>query len=329
MNDSLPPLNALRAFDAAARHLSFKRAAEELNVTPAAIGHQVRQLEDHLGVALFRRLNRAVILTEAGQAAFPDLRDGFDLVVSAVERIRTADLRSVLVANVAPSLAVKWLVPRLPRFQAAHPEITVRVEMSVGPPGNGWENFDIAVRYTDEVAPGLIGEALLGEEIAPVCAPQLLEGPNGLRTPSDLRHFTLIHLEGPSYDPAQPDWRRWLRAAGVEGVVPRGGLRFDHTLTAAQSAIDGAGVALLSQTCLLDDLAAGRLVRPFDLGFKGTYAYRVISPRGVFDQPKVTAFRQWLQAEAEACRAQVDALRRGKAEHAVDRLGSSPGASMR
>jgi LysR family glycine cleavage system transcriptional activator len=300
MPDLLPPLNALRAFEAAARHLSFKKAADELHVTPAAIGHQIKNLEDFLGVPLFRRLNRAVLLTDAAQACLPDLREGFERLAVGVDRIRTHGGRRLLVVTVAPTFAIKWLVPRLMHFQAEHPEITVRVETTTTMVDLMRGGVDLAIRFCGAVGAGLAAETLFDEEVAPVCAPHLLEGKHPLRRPDDLRMHTLIHLEGETTDPSQPSWQTWLDAAGVTRVDLDRGLLFTQTITAAQAAIDGQGVALLGRTCLLDDLAAGRLIRPFDLGFPVTYAYRLVSPQAAFDTPNVKAFRTWLRAEAEA-----------------------------
>jgi LysR family transcriptional regulator, glycine cleavage system transcriptional activator len=296
----LPPLNALRAFEAAARHLSFKKAADELHVTPAAIGHQIKNLEDFLGVELFRRLNRAVMLTDAAQACLPELREGFERLAAGVDRINAHDRRRVLVVSVAPTFAIKWLVSRLNRFQAQHPEITVRVETTTAMVDLARAGVDMAIRFCGEVEAGLAAEMLFEEEVAPVCAPRLMDGPNSLHRPEDLRMHTLIHVEGESTDPSQPSWQTWLEAAGVAGVDVVRGLHFTQTVTAAQAAIDGQGVALLGRTCLLDDLAAGRLIRPFTLGFPVAYAYRMVSPQAAFHQPKVTAFRTWLREEAEA-----------------------------
>jgi LysR family glycine cleavage system transcriptional activator len=300
MRDSLPPLNALRAFEAAARHLSFKKAAQELHVTPAAVGHQVKALEDYLGLRLFRRLNRALRLTEAGQACLPALTDGFNRLAQAVERAQGYDRRGVLTVSVAPTLAIKWLVPRLARFQALHPEITVRLETTMAIVDMVRDGIDLGIRFSSAAPPGLRGERLFGEEVIPVCAPSLLTAPHPLRRPDDLRHHTLIHLEGETTDRSWPDWQRWLRSAGVADADPGSGPRFTQTITAAQAAMDGLGVALIGRTCILDDLAAGRLVQPFDPGFPTDYAYLVVSPEAQFDQPKVAAFRDWLAAEAAA-----------------------------
>lgn len=296
----LPPLNALRAFEAAARHLSFTRASEELHVTPAAVGHQVKVLEDYLGVQLFRRLNRALLLTEAGQACLPALKDGFNHLTAAVEQARVHDSRGVLTVSVAPTLAVKWLVPRLARFQAKHPEITVRVDTTMTVIDLARDGIDLGVRFSPGLEPGLRGEKLFGEEVVPVCTPRLIDGPYPLRRPDDLRHHILIHVEGETADRSWPDWETWLRTAGVADVDPHRGPRFTQTIAAAQAAMDDQGVALIGRTCVLDDLAAGRLVQPFDLGFPTEYGYYAVSPQALFDQPKVAAFREWLHAEAQA-----------------------------
>jgi len=176
MPGPLPPLNALRAFEAAARHLSFKRAANELHVTPAAIGHQIKNLEDFLGVPLFRRLNRAVMLTDAAQVCLPDLREGFERLAAGVDRLKAHGGRGVLVANVAPTFAIKWLVPRLTRFHDQHPEITVRVETTTAMVDLTRGGVDLAIRFCGDVGTGLAAETLFDKEIAPVCAPRLMEG---------------------------------------------------------------------------------------------------------------------------------------------------------
>ena len=300
MSGPLPPLNALRAFEAAARHLSFKKAAEELHVTPAAVGHQVKALEGFLGVQLFRRLNRAVMLTDAGQACLPELREGFGKLASAVERLRARDGRGLLIVSVAPTFGVKWLVPRLVRFQAAQPDITVRIETTMAVVDLARDGIDVGIRFAPSVGPGLAAETLFGETVLPVCAPRLLEGPRPLRAPGDLRHHTLIHVEGENTDRSWPDWETCLGVAGVTDVDLDRGLRFTQSIAAAQAAMDGQGVALIGQTCFLDDLAAGRLVRLFDLGFPTEYNYLIVSPETLFEQPKVVAFREWLRSEAAA-----------------------------
>jgi len=300
MSRRLPPLNALRAFEAAARHLSFSKAAEELHVTPAAISHQVKALEGHLGVELFRRLNRALLLTEAGQACLPGLREGFDHLARAVDAVQAWDTRRPLTVSTAPSFGAKWLVPRLERFRQANPGIEVRVDASPELIDFAREDVDVAVRYGTGDYPGLHVERLLVEEVYPVCSPRLLEGSRPLRVPDDLRHHTLLHVDWQQQPEAWPDWSMWLRAAGVAGVDPTKGPHFSMSTMAAQAAIEGHGVALGSSVLLRDDLAAGRLVKPFELRFPVDFAYYLVYPESHGERPKVIAFREWLLAEVGA-----------------------------
>jgi LysR family glycine cleavage system transcriptional activator len=309
MTRVLPPLNALRAFEVAARHLSFTKAANELCVTPAAVGHQIKVLEDHLGVALFRRLNRGLLLTEAGQACLPALQEGFERLIFAAEQVHRHAARGILRASIAPTLAVKWLVPRLPQFQALHPDLNVRLETSMDLVDLAREGFDLALRYCPGPGAGLRGERLFGEEIVVVCSPHILVGQRILRRPDDLRLHTLIHVAGETSDPTRVDWAGWLRAAGAKEVDPGSGLHFTQTLVAVQAALDGQGVALLGRTCVLDDLAAGRLVQPFDLGFPTDYAYYLVSPDGSPESPSLGAFRSWVQEEARQSLRQAETAR--------------------
>ncbi len=298
MARKLPPLNALRAFEAAARHLSVSRAAEELNVTPAAVSHQVKALEDHLGVPLFRRLNRAVMLTDAGQLFLPGLRDGFDRLADAVDRARAECETGTLKLSVGPSFAARWLVPRLERFRAGHPDIDVRIDATDRLVDLARGEADLAIRYGPGGYPGLRVDQLLTEEVFPVCDPRLCEGASPLRQPDDLRHHTLLHVHWDTGDETWPDWRMWLLAAGVEGVAVTRGPRFSMESLAAQAAVAGHGVALLSSAIVADDLAAGRLCKPFTLSLPMSFAYYVVSTEAAVEQPKVAAFRDWVLAEA-------------------------------
>ncbi len=294
----LPPLGALRAFEAAARHLSFAKAAEELHVTPAAVSHQVKALEEHLGQQLFRRFNRAVLLSEPGQRLLPGLRDGFDRLAEAVDRLRTADARGPLTVTVAPGFAAKWLVPRLDRFQTRHPDIEVRIDAAPQVIDLTREEVDIAIRYGAGKYPGLRVDRLLPEEVSPVCSPHLLQGPHPLREPKDLRSHTLIHSAW-GEDDSSPDWRMWLLAAGVRDVDWTRGPRFGEYNLAIDAAIAGQGVALASGVLAGADLAAGRLVKPFALSMPSDFAYFVVSLMAAAERPKVKAFREWLFAEAK------------------------------
>src|SRR5690606_17576811 len=225
----LPPLNALRAFEAAARHMSFTNAAEELFVTPAAISHQIRALEEWCGQPLFRRLNRALLLTEAGQMLHPGLRDGFDRLAETVERLRACEAGGELVVSMPPSFASKWLVPRLERFTSRHPDIDVRISANIELVDFRRDRVDVALRFGFGHYPELEVHRLFTASVAPICSPRLLEGPHPLRTPQDLRLHTLLHDDSTFlFDATHPDWRMWLKAAGVEGVDASRGPRFSH-----------------------------------------------------------------------------------------------------
>lgn len=294
----LPPLNALRAFEAAGRHLSFSKAAAELHVTPAAISHQVKALEDYLGVQLFRRLNRALLLTEVGQACLPGLQEGFDRLAAAVEASRARDAHRPLIVSVAPSFGAKWLVSRLDRFREAHSGIDVRVDATDRLVDFARDDVDIAIRYGAGSYAGLRVEQLLTEEVFPVCAPRLLEGSNPLVVADDLRWHTLLHVDYTVTNETWPNWRMWLLAAGVHDVEPTRGPQFSLASMAIRAAIEGHGVTLASSVLVADDLAAGRLVKPFDLSFPGGFAYYVVCSETTADQPKIAAFREWVIAEA-------------------------------
>ncbi|ROR34426.1 transcriptional regulator GcvA [Inmirania thermothiophila] len=300
MPHRLPPLNALRAFEAAARHLSFTRAAEELHVTPAAVSQQVASLERYLGVRLFERHARSLRLTEAGRACLPEVSEGFRLLARGVARVREVGTTGPLVVSVAPAFAGKWLVPRLDRFAERHPQVDVEISARYGLPDFGREEADVAIDFSDGRYPqGLHAERLFGVSAVPLCSPSLVA--RGLREPKDLARFTLLHDEGLGRDTSQQGWASWLRLAGVEGVNPRRGPRFSHTTLALEAAADGQGVVLAIDKLAEPDLAAGRLVIPFDIRLPLEYAYYLVCPRAAVERPKVAAFRAWLLEEvAEA-----------------------------
>ena len=288
----LPSLNALRAFEAAARHLSFTRAAHELNVTQAAISHQVKALEERLGVRLFRRLNRALLLTDAGQGYLPPLREAFDRLAEATDRVAARDAGGALTVSVLPSFAAKWLVPRLGRFREVCPDVDVRIAPSGHLTDFDREDVDVAIRYGAGKWPALRADFVMTEDIYPVCSPALLDGPNPLHAPRDLRHHTLLH------DSELGRWGVWLLAAGVEGVDPTRGPGFTDSSLVVQAAVEGQGVALARSALAAADLAAGRLIKPFDLSMPAEYAYYVVCPEATAERPKVAAFREWVLAEA-------------------------------
>ena len=302
MSRRLPPLNALRAFETAARHLSFSRAAEELHVTPAAISHQIKQLEESLGIQMFRRQGRSILLTEAGQAALPSLRDGFERLTLGVEAALSHGTRGTLSVTVAPSFAAKWLVPRLEAFAERHSDISVRISASMGLADFKSGEFDVGIRFGGGDYPGLAAHKIFAEESTPLCSPALCAG-GRLQEPGDLQHFTLIHDDSGPDQPAALDWQTWLRTAGAPQVDAKGGLRFDHADHALQAAIDGAGVVLGRVSLAARDIAEGRLVRPFDLTIPFPFAYYLVYPITMDGVPKVQAFAQWVIETARSERS--------------------------
>ena len=263
----LPPLNALRAFEAAARHLSFLKAAEELHVTPGAVSQQVKSLEDQLGLALFRRLPRGVLLTDAGQLYGKRLGQIFEEIRRATaEIVRDKDLSGLTVSTML-SFAARWLIPRLGSFNLAHPDITVRVLADGRLTDFATEDVDLALRYGHGNYPGLHVELIFPETVFPVCSPALMAGPHPLLSFDDLRHHTLLH------DVFTVDWAIWLHSASFDDVDPHRGPTFLSSDHAIQAALRGEGVVLGRSALVADDLGAGRLVRPFALSLPAGFAY--------------------------------------------------------
>jgi LysR family transcriptional regulator, glycine cleavage system transcriptional activator len=293
MSRRLPPLNALRAFEAAARHLSFTRAAAELHVTQTAISHQIKALEERLGVRLFRRLPRGLLLTEAAQRLLPPVRDAFDQIALATERLAAGGAGATLTVSVLPSFAAKWLVPRLGRLRAAHPDLDLRISASSELVDFARDDVDVGIRMGSGVYPGLRVERLFGEALVPVCSPLLREGPHPLLRPEDLAHHVLLH------DDDYAGWELWLRLAGVPGVLARRGPVFTDSGMVVQAAAEGQGVALARRVLAAGDLAAGRLVQPFDVSIPHDLAYYLVCPEATAEQPKIAAFRSWLLAESQ------------------------------
>jgi LysR family glycine cleavage system transcriptional activator len=288
----LPPLNGLRAFEAAARHLSFTRAAAELNVTQTAISHTIRRLEEQLGVRLFIRRNRALLLTREAQSYVPAVRAAFEDLRQATARLQRPERDGLLTVSTTASLAAKWLVSRVASFQDANPAIEVRITTSANLVDFQREAIDMAVRYGRGVWPGLRAQWLMAEDIFPVCSPALLTGPHPLRTPADLADQTLLHATA-----SREDWQLWLTAAGLPvELAKRRGLSFDQTFMAIQAAMDGRGVALGRTPFVEDDIAAGRLVVPFDVVLPADAGFYVVAPQETADTPKIALFREWLLA---------------------------------
>ena len=294
MSRRLPSLNGLKAFEAAARHLSFTRAAAELNVTQAAVSHQVKALEERLGLALFRRLNRALLLTDEGQALLPPLSEALDRMALAVDGLARREETGVLTVSTLDSFAAGWLVRRLRRFRALYPDIEIRIATSNHLVDFTRDDVDIAVRYGRGEWPGLDSVRLMTEKIFPVCSPALLADGPPLEKPQDLCFHTLLHEE------MLEDWRMWLLAAGVGDVDPTRGPWYTQANLVILAAMAGEGVALGRSVLVADDLAAGRLVKPFDVSLPAEYAYYVVHPEAAAGRPKVCAFRDWLLEEASA-----------------------------
>ena len=297
-NDHLPPLGALRAFEAAARHKSFSKAAEELFVTPAAISHQIHALEEDLGVRLFHRLNRSIELTASARVLMPGLSEAFAGIRAAVGRLRAHNDTGTLTVTASPSFAAKWLVLRLHRFQARCPAVDVRISATDDVVDLAKGDFDLAIRYGSGHYPGLEVELLFTNEVFPACSPQLLAAGPLLQTPDDLRHHALIHDQAVERDPLVPTWPMWLKAAGVKDVPAAAGLSFNNMSLALDAAIAGHGVVLAYSTIAAADIAARRLVRLFSLALPDQFSYYLVTAPGALERPKVRAFRDWLREEA-------------------------------
>ncbi len=291
MTPRLPSLNGLRAFEAAARHLSFTLAASELNVTQTAISHQIRRLEHELGIRLFVRQNRALALTPQAKDYLPGIRAAFDDLRLATDRLMRKDNDHVLTVSTLASLAAKWLLPRLFEFQEAHPGIDVRITTSRSLVDFRTGDVDAAIRYGRGQWPGLRADWLMADELFPVCSPALLEGDKPLRRAEDLVHHTLLHSSG-VYD---DDWRLWLTAAGLPANISKQpGVTFDLIFVTVQAAIDGIGVAMGRTSYVETDIAKGRLVAPFKITLPSNAGFYLVSPEAKADLPKLSAFRQWL-----------------------------------
>ncbi len=288
MSRRLPPLKSLRAFESAGRHLSFTRAADELFVTQAAVSHQIKSLEDFLGVPLFVRRNRKLLLTDEGQSYWPKIRDIFEILTNATEQIKAQGASGALTVSVVPTFATVWLVPRLSLFNRQYPDIEVRLKASDEAVDFVREDIDVAIYYERGDYPGMHSQTLLSEQLTPLCSPTLLEGECPLRSPKDLIHHTLLH------DGSTSDWRRWLKYAGVKGVNLNHGPVFSHTSMVQQAAIYGQGVAMGHSVLSQADVSAGRLVQPFELTLESDFSYDLVCPKESAQRPKIKAFCDWI-----------------------------------
>jgi LysR family glycine cleavage system transcriptional activator len=294
----MPPLNWLRAFEAAARHLSLTRAAEELNVTQAAVSRHVKALEERLAMPLFIRSHSGLVLTDAGQLYFPRVRAAFDLLDTATRELFSHGRQGALVVRVPSSFSIQWLVPRLDGFYARHPDIEIRLTALDQRGEITDEGVDMEVRYGDGRWAGLEALLLMKETVFPVCSPELLRGEHPLRGPADLARYSLLHVTG--YPDYREDWPLWLREAGVDDLPMQQGHAFDQSVMAVQAAVNGQGVALGRSPLVALDLAGGRLVAPFDIVLQGVGGYWVVYSPAAVERPKIVAFRDWLLEEALA-----------------------------
>jgi len=288
----LPPLNALRAFEAAGRLESFNRAAEELHVTPSAVSHQIRGLEEFLGVKLFIRHTRQVRLAEDGRDLLVSVQNAFAQIGSAARRIQRTHDDGTLTLQVTPNFATEWLVPRLLGFQDEHPEIEVRMVTTVGydEATLDTDNVDLAIWYGSGRWPDVTAERLMNEHLVPVCSPTLLETPNGLREPDDLGNATLIHVLI-----RIGQWRNWLMAAGLDGIDPNSGPKFHNTPLALEAAAAGMGVAIANRAFVESYLKDQRLVIPFEVELASHSAYYLLYAEDSLKRPSVAAFRSWIR----------------------------------
>ncbi|MCK1384051.1 transcriptional regulator GcvA [Bradyrhizobium sp. 21] len=296
MTARLPSLNGLRAFEAAARHLSFTLAASELNVTQTAISHQIRRLEEELGIRLFVRQNRALALTAEARDYLPGVRAAFNDLRLATDRLLRKDDDKVLTVSTLASLAAKWLLPRLTDFQEHHPGIDVRITTSTSLVDFQRDNVDAAIRYGRGQWPGLRADWLMADELFPVCSPSLLHGDKPLRCPEDLKSHMLLHTSNANSD----DWRLWLTAAGLPADIARQpGVTFDMIFMTIQAAIDGIGVAMGRTSYVQDDIAKGRLVVPFKIALPADAGFYLVAPESRRESPKLAAFREWMIAATQ------------------------------
>lgn len=291
MRRQVPPLNALRAFEAAGRHESFARAAAELNITPGAVSQHVKRLEAWAGRPLFRRLPRGLALTAAGRAYLPSVTLALDGIAADAATLRNATA-TTLTVSALPAIAETWLVPRLGRFRAVHPEVDVLLSADARLVDVARGEADVGLRYSDDPHPALRVETLLHDEIFPVCSPALAAGPPALDRPSALARHTLLHDTH-----WRDDWRLWLEAAGVAGADASRGPLFTLYSMALQAAREGQGVAMGHGLLVADDLAAGRLVAPFAARFPAPKPYVMVSGRDAGSHPAVAGFRAWLLGE--------------------------------
>ena len=296
MTARLAHLNALRAFEATARLGSYVRAANELAVTPAAVGQQVRMLEEHFGSALFERQGKKLVLTEAARAVLPDIKDAFDRLAQAADHLRERRHADLVTITLPRSFTAKWLIPRIEAFSMAHPEVDLRLDTTDRLVDLLRENVTLGIRYGSGRYPGLDATLLMADEVFPVCSPSLIRM-RKLREPDDLAHFKLIHDTTMESHASFPTWTTWLKAAGARRVDARRGLRVNSPVMALQAAIDGQGVALARSVTAADDLGEKRIIRPFRFACATNYSYYLLYPAGLPLSQAASAFCRWIKNE--------------------------------
>ena len=294
----LPPLNSLRAFESAGRHLSFSKAAEELSVTPGAISQQIRGLEDFLEIKLFKRRNRSIVLTDAGQIFLPLLSDGFSSISEAVDVVRKSQCDEPLTITAPPSFTSKWLIPRLCKFQSLHPDIDVRIDASSHLVDFVRDDIDVGIRFGDGEYPELESIFLFSFDLIPVCSPELLTDGKGLGDVSDIRHHTLLHDDDRNIDPSWPDWAMWLATAGVDDIDASRGIYFNQGEMIIEAALEGQGIALVSSVMAAGEIESGRLVQPFETRLPVRLRFHLVTSAQKARNPKVAEFRQWILEES-------------------------------
>ncbi|RED49703.1 transcriptional regulator GcvA [Aestuariispira insulae] len=293
----LPPLNALRAFEAAARHSSFMAAAEELHVTASAISQQVKQLEEWLGLALFQRLPRGLALSDEGRRYLPGLTDALDAIAEETRRVQDRGDDFNLTVTVMPSMAALWLVPRLHRFTDSHPEITVRVVSSTELVDLNREDVDVAIRFGLGNYPGLFVEKLMDEEIYPVCSPILLEKGPPIETLEDLKNHLLLQDSGSVFPYTKLCWPEWFAHFGIDEVDLSHSPIFNDTHLTTMAAVSGRGIMLGRSVLTADALESGALIKPLDVDLPADVAYYFVCRKDRQELPKIRAFRDWLHLE--------------------------------
>ena len=299
MTRRLAHLNALRAFEAAARHGSFVRAAAELGVTAAAVGQQVRLLEDRCGAPLFERQGKKLKLTEIARAVLPDINDAFDRLAQAAERLRETRRAPLVSVTLPPSFAAKWLIPRIERFRMAYPDVDVRLDTTDRLADLARESIGVGIRYGSGRYPGLEATLLMSEEVFPVCSPSLIRS-RKLKQADDLAGFRLIHDTTMERHATFPIWSTWLKVAGARKVDARPGLRINSSIMSLQAAVEGQGVALARSVIVAEDLRERRLVRPLRTVCSTNFSYYLIYPAGLPLSHAASSFCHWLKKEAEA-----------------------------